>query len=274
MGLSALTSVYGGERPEFLRQSLESIAAQTVRADQVVIVKDGLLGSELESVLASYDEALPIVTVQLEKQGGLGLALSAGLAECRNELIARMDSDDISLPHRFERQLAFLLENPAVAAVGGTIGEFVNDPGTIASVRKLPCGGAELKRFAKFRNPLNHMTVMFRRSAVLAAGGYRDFPGLEDYDLWARLLMLNLEIRNISEILVLARCGDGMLRRRGGVSYARSEMRLFRQFLRMGFISAPEFALNVLVRTPVRILPAALRSLVYGRLLRHEGSSL
>lgn len=274
MTFSVLMSVYGGERPNFLRQSLESLVCQTVRADEVVIVRDGTLGCELEGVLASFQSVLPIVTVQLEKQVGLGLALSAGLAECRNELIARMDSDDISLSHRFERQLAFLLENPAVAAVGGAIGEFANDPGTIASVRKLPCGGAQLKKFAKFRNPLNHMTVMFRRSAVLAAGGYRDFPGLEDYDLWARMLMLNQEIRNISEILVLARCGDGMLGRRGGVSYARNEIRLYRQFLRMGFISTPEFALAILARAPVRILPAALRPLVYGRLLRHEGNSL
>jgi glycosyltransferase involved in cell wall biosynthesis len=274
MPFSVLMSVYGGERPEFLRQSLESLVAQSIRADEVVIVKDGMLGAELEGVLASYQEALPMVTVQLEKQAGLGRALSAGLAVCRNELVARMDSDDICVAHRFENQIAFCDKNPSVAAVGSTIGEFVDNPETIVSVRKLPCGGVELKKFAKFRNPLNHMTVMFRRSAVLAAGGYRDFPALEDYDLWARMLMLNLEICNMPEILVLVRCGDGMLRRRGGVSYARSEMRLFRQFLRMGFISAPEFALNVLVRTPVRIMPAALRPLVYGRLLRHEGRSL
>jgi len=274
MGLSVLMPIYDGERPEFLRQSLESLVAQTIRADEIVIVKDGLLGDELECVLTSYENVLPMVAVQLEKQVGLGPALSAGLGECRNELIARMDSDDVCAAHRFENQIAFFDANPSVAAVGSAIGEFVDTPGRVVSIRKLPCGGAQLKKFAKFRNPMNHMTVMFRRSAVVAAGGYRHFPGLEDYDLWARMLMLNLEIRNISEILVFARCGHGMLRRRGGVFYARSEIRLFRQFLRMGFISAPEFALNVLARTPVRVMPAALRPLVYGRLLRHEGTAL
>src|SRR5690348_1002807 len=162
MGLSVLMSVYGGERPNFLRQSLESLAAQTLKADEIVIVKDGPLGDELEIVLKSYSGVLPITTVQLERQVGLGPALTAGLAGCRNDLVARVDSDDICVARRFETQLEFLAENPQVAVLGAAIGEFVGDPDTISSVRKLPCDGAQIKKFAKFRNPLNHMTVMFR----------------------------------------------------------------------------------------------------------------
>jgi O104-antigen biosynthesis beta-1,3-galactosyltransferase len=274
MKLSVLMSVYHRERAEFLRQSLESLGAQTVRADEVVIVKDGTLGEELESVLRSYADALHIVTVCLEKQVGLGPALNSGLAQCRNELIARMDSDDISLPHRFERQLAFLEKDPTVAVVGAAIGEFVDDPRMITMTRRPPCKGAQVRKFAKFRNPLNHMTVMFRKSHVLATGGYRNFFKLEDYDLWVRMLANDMEIRNLSEILVLARCGNGMAKRRGGVAYASSELRLYRHFLNIGFISAPEFAFSMLVRAPLRLMPALSRQVIYRSLLREKGTGL
>lgn len=268
MTFSVLMSVYGGERPEFLRQSLESLVAQTAPAGEVVIVKDGRLGAGLEAVLAWHRNVLPIVTVQLEKQAGLGPALGAGLTECQNELVARMDSDDICVPHRFEKQLAYLEEHPNTAVLGAAIGEFAADPNAVSAIRQLPPGGPQLRSFAKFRNPLNHMTVIFRKSAVLAAGGYREFPGLEDYDLWVRMLTRGMEIRNLSEILVLARCGNGMARRRGGLSYARSEVRLYRHFVNLGFISTPEFAANVLVRVPFRVMPALLRPIIYRKLLR------
>ncbi|MGH9740502.1 MAG: glycosyltransferase [Candidatus Acidiferrales bacterium] len=274
MGLSVLMSVYNKEEPDFLRQSLDSLVAQNVQADEVVIVRDGPLGEDLESVLASYERTLPIATVQLAKNLGLGPALSVGLRACRNELIARMDSDDICLAHRFERQLLFLEENPKVAAVGAAVGEFFTDPGTIAAVRRLPCDGAQVRRFAKFRNPLNHMTVMFRRSAVLATGGYRHVPGLEDYDLWVRMLTQDMDIQNIPEILVLARCGSGMARRRGGIRYMAAEIQLYRHFWKIGFISASEFALSLLVRAPIRVMPAAVRPIIYRAFLRQKGTTL
>lgn len=274
MKFSVLMSVYGGERPEFLRQSLQSLAVQTVPASEIVIVRDGALGGELKSALTSYSSVLPIASVELKERAGLGPALSAGLASCSNEVVARMDSDDICLPFRFETQLAFLEQNPRVAAVGTAIGEFIDDPNRVVAIRRLPRSGRRLKKFAKFRNPLNHMTVMFRKSAVLAAGGYRHFPGLEDYDLWVRMLAQGMEIDNIPEILVLARCGPGMARRRGGVRYVQNEVRLYRQFLDLGFISVPEFAMSLLVRIPVRVLPGQLRPALYRTLLRQKGNSL
>jgi glycosyltransferase involved in cell wall biosynthesis len=272
MNFSVLMPVYDGERPEFLRQSLESLVMQTAHPTEVMIVRDGPLNRELDSVLASYANVLPMNAVKLEKHGGLGRALRVGLDSCSNEIIARMDSDDICLPHRFESQLEFFERHLHAAAVGAAIGEFVDDPHRIVSVRRLPCGGKGLRNFAKFRNPLNHMTVMFRRSAVVAAGGYRNFPGLEDYDLWVRMLARGMEIRNMPEILVLVRSGNGMAKRRGGVAYARNEIRLYRHFLKIGFVSAPECSLSILTRVIVRIIPAALRPIIYRKFLRQEAT--
>ncbi|MGH9717844.1 MAG: glycosyltransferase [Candidatus Acidiferrales bacterium] len=270
MKLSVLMSVYNKERPAFLRQSLDSLVAQNVQAGEVVIVKDGPLGEDLKSVLASYGGALPIVTVQLEKNLGLGPALSVGLRECQGELVARVDSDDICLPNRFEKQLTFLECNPTVDVVGGATAEFWDDPTKTWAVRRLPCGAQEIRAFSKIRNPINHMTVIYRKSSVLKAGGYRPFPGLEDYDLWARMLVCGAEFRNLEDVLVLVRIGNGMLDRRGGLRYFAREVQLHRNFIGMGLISPFEFAASMIARVPVRLAPACLRSFAYRTLLRHR----
>jgi len=261
-------SVYPKESPEFLRQSLDSLAAQTVRADEVVVVKDGPLGSDLDTTIASSEGELPLVMVHLKKNVGLGLALQTGLNRCTGEFIARMDSDDICLPDRFEKQLPFLEQNPDVDVVGGAIAEFHGDCATIESVRRMPSTAKQLNRVARFRNPLNHMTVMFRKASVLAAGNYQPYQGFEDYELWVRMLMCGQRFHNLDDILVLARCGNGMLQRRGGLRYLAQEMRLQRHFLKIGFLSGPQFLLNLVTRGTARIVPLPLRSIFYQRILR------
>jgi glycosyltransferase involved in cell wall biosynthesis len=270
MKLSVLMSVYCKESPEFLRQSLESLAAQTIEADEVVIVKDGPVGAELDGTIHSYRGKLPIVTVQLENNAGLGPALNAGLSRCRGDLVARMDSDDICLRDRFEKQLAFLEQNPDVDVVGGAIAEFHTDCTRVESIRRMPSSAELLGRIARSRNPLNHMTVMFRKASVLAAGNYQSCPGFEDYDLWARMLMRGRRLYNLEDVLVHVRCGNGMLQRRGGLRYLRDEIKLQRRFVKTGFLSRPQFLLNLVRRAPVRVVPLPLRSIFYQRMLRQE----
>ncbi len=273
MKLSVLMSVYRKESPEFLRQALESLAAQTVQADEVVIVKDGLVGAELEAAVDSYCSKLPIVTVQLQNNGGLGPALNVGLERCGGDLVARVDSDDICVADRFEKQLAFLKQNPDADVVGGAIAEFQSDSRKIESIRRMPCSAEGLSRMARFRNPLNHMTVMFRKASVLDAGNYQPRPGFEDYDLWARMLMRGRGLYNLEDVLVRVRCGNGMQRRRGGFGYLLEEATLQHRFLKMGFLSKRQFLLNLITRAPVRVAPISLRAAFYRRVLRHSQSS-
>jgi len=270
MKLSVLMSVYHKESPEFLRQSLDSLAAQTIQADEVVVVKDGPLGSELHATINSYCGRLPITTLQLNENVGLGAALRAGLNRCGEKFVARMDSDDICLPHRFEKQLKFLEQNPEVDLVGGAIAEFHSDCTRIESVRRMPSTAERLNRVARFRNPLNHMTVMFRKGSVLAAGNYQPYAGFEDYELWARMLMRGHRFHNLDDILVHVRCGNGMQQRRGGLRYLREEIKLQRHFVKIGFLSKPQFLLNLIMRAPARIVPLPLRSIFYQRMLRQE----
>lgn len=269
MKLSVLMSVYQKESPEFLRQSLESLAAQTVQADEVVIVKDGPLGAALDAAIDSWRGKLPIVTARLEKNAGLGPALNAGLRQCRGDLVARMDADDICVRDRIEKQLAFLEQNPEADVVGGAIGEFHSDCEKIESVRRMPCSAEALDKAARWRNPLNHMTVMFRKASVLAAGSYQACPGFEDYDLWARMLMRGGRLHNLQDVLVYVRCGNGMQRRRGGLPYLQEESALQHRFLKMGFLSRGQFLLNLIARAPVRVAPVSFRAAFYRLLLRH-----
>jgi glycosyltransferase involved in cell wall biosynthesis len=270
MTLSVLLPVYHNESAEYLRQSLESVAAQTVRPDEMIIVKDGPVGPEVDAAIDSHRGKLPIVTVQLENNVGLGLALNIGLIRCRGDLVARMDADDICLHDRLEKQLAFLEKNPHADVIGGAIAEFDSDYKQIETIRRMPCAPDVLAQVAKWRNPLNHMTVMFRKAAVLAAGNYRSYWGFEDYDLWARMLMRGGRLYNLEDVLVYVRCGNGMQKRRGGWRYLQEEAALQHRFVKMGFISKRQFVLNLIVRAPVRVVPVSLRTAFYQKVLRQR----
>jgi O104-antigen biosynthesis beta-1,3-galactosyltransferase len=273
MKLSVLMSVYWKESPAFLCQCLDSLVAQTLQADEVVIVEDGPLGDALEAAIASYQVCLPIVSLSLPVNVGLGEALRYGLQVCRGEYVARMDSDDICMPSRFKMQMDFLKSNPNVDVVSGTWAEFEEDCSKPHSLRRLPATGPALLRYAKFRNPINHVTAVFRKSAVLAAGSYQSFHGFEDYHLWARMLRLGYHLYNIEEILVCVRVGNGMQGRRGGFSYFKREI-AFQSYLReIGLLSATEFIGNILLRAPIRLTPECVRAQCYKLLLRKRFTS-
>ncbi len=273
MKLSVLMSVYDKESPAFLRQCLDSLAIQTLPADEVVIVEDGPLGEQLEATIGEYRKILPIVSLPLPAHVGLGSALRAGLYMCRGEYVARMDTDDVSVPERFSKQVSFLENHRKVDVVGGAIAEFDEDCTAPRSIRLLPATGLSLRRFAKSRTPMNHMTVVFRKASVVAAGGYEPFPGFEDYHLWARMLTLGYRLHNMNDILVYARCGNGMQGRRGGLAYLKREIEFQLYLRKIGLLDAAGSLLNILMRGPIRLAPESFRSLCYSLFLRTSPAS-
>jgi O104-antigen biosynthesis beta-1,3-galactosyltransferase len=268
MRLTVLMSVHSKESPQFLRECLESLAQQTHACDELVIVEDGPLGPNLDDVIGDYRIRMPIVSVPIGRKVGLDEALRHGLARCNGTWIARMDSDDICIPERFALQTAYLASHPEIDALGGAIAEFGRDVTDLYSLRRLPTSGDALARYAKWRSPINNVTVIFKRAAVLDAGGYVTCLGFEDYHLWARMLLRGCRLHNLDDVLVYVRCGNGMVARRGGFAYARQEVRNQRVLYDLGFLSAYEMARNVALRAPVRLLPSFLRGSVYRRLLR------
>lgn len=266
---SVLLCVYKEDSPDYLRQALESVINQTASPDEIVIVEDGPLTDSLRATISEFQrEYEELTTVSLSVNQGLGAALETGVRTCTYDLVARMDSDDISVHDRFEQQLNHISSNPDVDVVGGYIGEFRDNPQNVVQVRKVPTDADELESFSRFRCPTNHPTVMFRRESVLAAGNYRPLRSQQDYDLWMRMLSEGYTIENIPTVLVRARADDGLYHRRGGLDYARLEYSLQRDFVQLGAITRGEFVRNLLFRIPVRLVPSQIRERVYRHLLR------
>lgn len=263
-------SIYAKERPDYLRQALDSVFHQTVTPDEVVIVEDGALTSDLYSVLDEYEKRYPRLNrIPLATNGGLGNALNEGLKYCSNEIIARMDTDDISTPDRFFKQLKIFEEFPQTEIVSSWIDEFIDTPDNIISTRKVPQYHYEILKYGQTRNPINHPAVMFKKSTVLFAGNYQPVPLFEDYFLWVRLLMNGARFYNIQESLLRFRASPDMYKRRGGLKYAVAEARFQNHVRRVGFISLWRFISNITIRFIPRIMPNCCRTFIY-RIIRSK----
>lgn len=267
---SVLMSVYYKESPVFLRQSLDSVLKQTVRASQVVLVEDGPLTEELDNVISEYSMNFPeLEIVQLSENRGLGLALAEGMLHCKYDLVARMDSDDIARPDRFELQLKEFEENPQIDVCGSHMTEFEGVPENIITKRRVPLTDAEIKKYQKRRDGLNHVTVMFKKSAVLSAGNYQHCPLMEDTLLWVNMFKNGAVAMNIDDYLVNVRIGKEMYERRGGWAYYNKYKQARRRVYETGYISWWDYEYTLLVQLVVALMPNKLRGFVFKRLLHH-----
>ncbi|ELA08389.1 putative UDP-galactose--lipooligosaccharide galactosyltransferase [Moraxella macacae 0408225] len=278
MKFSVLMSLYAKEQPNFLAECLLSLTKQILQADEIILVYDGQIGRDLQEVVDGFLPKLPLKIIQLPANVGLGKALNAGLEHCQFEWVFRMDTDDICVSERFAKQVDFIKTQPNIDVVGGQIIEFEQDflqadclqtdCLQTKNARVVPTSHDAIVTYAKSRNPINHMTVAFKKSAVQAVGGYQHAPLYEDYDLWVRLLSKNYRFANLPDVLVYARAGQAMYERRGGLAYAKNEMQMQVKFWQLGFVSVWQMIKNLAIRLPVRLLPNRLRSMIYQKLLR------
>lgn len=269
---SVLMSVYHKENAEYLRTAMDSIWNQTILTDDFVLVCDGPLNEELDAVIAKMEKEHPykLHVVRIEKNVGLGNALNEGIKHCKHELVARMDSDDISRPDRCERQLKVFQKYPDVSVVSGIVEEFTVSTDQIEARRVPPKTQEEIITFAKKRNPFNHPCVMYKKSAVEAAGGYQDFYLLEDYFLWIRMLQNGAIGYNIQEPLLWMRAGSDMYKRRAGWKYAQSQKALFKYMKDRGFINEARYMKSVAVRTASSLTPNCLREFMFKTVMRKK----
>ena len=266
---SVLMSIYIKEKSEYLRQCLESILCNTVVPNEIVIVKDGPITEELETTLAEYisqnEEIYKIIP--LETNRGLGLALAEGIQHCSNEIVARMDTDDIAMPNRFELQLRAFEEDPDLDICGGQIIEFEEDPDKPIAERRVPLTHEEIVEYQKRRSAFNHMTVMYKKSKVLAAGNYKDCPLMEDDMLWVDMILAGAKCANIDEYLCNVRTNRDMIARRGGLKYYKKYKAARKRILDTGFITKKEFKKTNRIQWLVCIMPKCLRKFVFFKLL-------
>ena len=269
MMFSVLLSLYYKETPQYLRLSFDSIFNQTVRATEVVLVKDGKLTEELDSIIQEYVEQYPeLKVVSYEKNRGLGYALNYGMQYCSYDIVARMDADDIAKPDRFEKQIKVLEEHPEIGLVTAWVEEFVGTTDHITAKRTLPETPEELYEYGKSRCPANHPVTMYRKQAVLDAGGYQTELFPEDYFLWIKMLMNGVKFYCLQESLLYFRYSPETIAKRGGLRYAIDELKIQKNIYRTGYISFSRYIFNSVSKFTVRVLPLKLRAWVYLHLLR------
>ena len=271
MEYSVLMSVYAKENPQYLDECMRSVFDSTVPSNDVVVVKDGPLTPELDEVLEAYavrHDALRIFA--LAENSGLGVALNYGLTQCRNILVARMDTDDICVKDRFETQLKVFEADPAVSVVGGYITEFVESVENTVSIRRVPSTTTQIREFGKKRNPVNHVTVMFNKDDIMNVGSYQKVKdvGYEDYDLWIRLLLADKKIINIERTLVYVRIGEDMYKRRGNKKRLKTALYFRKKLWQVGYCSFFCYLLRSAETIAFSCVPSFVRGFLYRRVLR------
>lgn len=281
---SVIMSIYKSDVPELVRVALDSLLQQTLLPNEIVIVGDGPVPAELEEEVQrlqfkvqSLPQPLPegkgvfpeVVYIPQEKNGGLGEAMRIAAEAAKYDYLARMDSDDICLPDRFEKQMKCFEEDPELSLVGGMITEFDGNPENIIAKRILPLEDAEIKRMMRGRCAVNHVTVIFKKADLMKSGNYQPFWKQEDHYLWARMMEHGCKFRNIPDVVVNVRSGKDQIARRGGLRFYKSVVRVFWYMYRHGLISFGYFLYICTVRGIVQVLmPNRLRTWVYLHLLR------
>jgi glycosyltransferase involved in cell wall biosynthesis len=263
---SVIMPVYEGDVPSHFSDAIESVNTQTLKANEVIIIKDGPLSSELNSVLNVWKDRMPELNVlALPMNVGLSSALNAGIDAAKHEWLARMDADDICRKDRFEKQIALIKANPELSILGSWITEFDENMAKEIAVRKLPETHNEILKYAQWRCPFNHMTVMYKKSALQKLGMYKNYGAVgDDYELWARFLMNGYKSANIQETLVDARTGvDFFGSRRRGLKYFKNEVREINDLYKLGLINPIQYSFHFSVKAIVRFSPPFVVKLIY-----------
>ena len=268
---SVLMSVYKKEKPEYLKLAIDSIYSQTLIPDEVVLVEDGKLTDELETIIKEYENKYDnFVVIRYEVNRGLGPALNDGLKKCKYEYVARVDADDSCMKNRFEVQMKYLTENKDVDIVGSNMIEYDVDMKSAISTKCVPESNEKIKKYLKKRNPMNHPTVIFKKSKVIEAKGYEDVPYFEDYYLWAKMIKNGCLFYNIQENLYKFRGGSTMIKRRGGKYYLSCIKKFEKLLLKLGLINRVEYCGNVIARCFLAIMPNNFRRMFYKTILRNK----
>lgn len=269
MDYSVLLTVYKSDNPEFFKLSLESMVNQTVKSNDIVVVCDGPISSELQNIIdecKKKDNA--IKQVILEHNVGLGLALNEGLKHCKNDLVARMDADDYSLPERCEKQLEMFEKDPELDIVGCPVKEFVGNIDNVVGKRNVPLDNESIHKYCRRRDPFNHPTVMYRKSKVLEYGPYGNYRKNQDTDLWIKMLSKGCKCANHPDYLLMFRFDENTYKKRKSWVNTKLLIQIRKNAWKIGFCSWWDYINVKYAQLAVFILPAWFQRIIYKNFLR------
>jgi glycosyltransferase involved in cell wall biosynthesis len=265
---SVILPVYKNDKPEFFRRAIDSILNQTIKSNDIIIICDGRIPSELDKLVTNYGKEPNVNVIRIEQPLGLWNAINVGIKNSKNELIARMDSDDISVSNRAALQLAAFDDDAALSIVGGQIAEFENSPDNVIAYRKVPTNHDDIVRFSKRRSPFNHPTVMYKKSCLLQLAGYNRLSKTEDYDLWLRMLSEGYKAKNLDQVLLYYRVNNAAISRRKSWAKTRELIKLRIKYYRVGYIKCGDMLIANAVNLFLFIMPNKVSYLFYRRFLR------
>ena len=269
MNYSVLLTVYKSDNPDYFRLSLNSMINQTLPSNDIVIVKDGVVPESIQRVIDEAMSYYPYIhPIQLEHNMGLGLALNEGLKVCENELVARMDSDDISLPERCEIQVNMFENDPSLDIVGCPVKEFIGNPENIVGKRNVPLDNTSIHKFNRRRDPFNHPTVMYRKSKVLKYGPYGNYRKNQDTDLWIKLLSNGCKAANYPECLLMFRFDEGTYKKRKSWTNTKLLIEIRKKAWKSGYCSFCDYLFVACAQLGVYILPEKFQKFMYTKVLR------
>jgi glycosyltransferase involved in cell wall biosynthesis len=265
---SVILPVYKNDKPEFFRRAIDSILNQTIKSNDIIIICDGRIPSELDKLVTNYGKEPNVNVIRIEQPLGLWNAINVGIKNSKNELIARMDSDDISVSNRAALQLAAFDDDAALSIVGGQIAEFENSPDNVIAYRKVSTNHDDIVRFSKRRSPFNHPTVMYKKSCLLQLAGYNRLSKTEDYDLWLRMLSEGYKAKNLDQVLLYYRVNNAAISRRKSWAKTRELIKLRIKYYRVGYIKCGDMLIANAVNLFLFIMPNKVSYLFYRRFLR------
>ena len=267
---SVLMSIYHKDNPKWLKEAIDSMLSQTIPPAEFIIVKDGFIGDNINTVILTYEQLHPKMfkIIQLPKNVGAGAAKHEGTKHCTCEFIAIMDADDISVNNRIEKSLSKFNELPELDVVGGLVDEFTDTTGNIIAHVLLPESHNEIVSFAKKRCPVRHTTMLYRKNAILQVGGYSGVRFGEEYDIVVRLILAGCKLYNIQEVLCYMRVNKDFYNRRGGIRHLRDVYIMKSNFVKSGFFSIKDFLLSILPHALVILMPGFIREFIYKKFLR------
>lgn len=267
--LTAIISVYKNDDPNYFNDAVNSLLGQTLLPDEILIIVDGPVGDQIKKQLNEFSKYEVVKVKMLDKNVGRGKARHIAISAAKNDYIAMMDADDISKSDRFEKQMAKISESNA-DIVGSYIEEFEETPGDKKIIRKVPVTHDQIMKFAKWKQPMNHVTILFKKQAYLSTGGYRGFKMLEDFELFHRMILNGMKFVNIPEVLVYVRFSEKNQSKRSGLSYFKEEYQVLKEMKQSGHMNAVQFILSCFIRLTTRMMPLSLANKFYTYILRNR----
>ena len=264
---SIILPIYKKNKISEVVNCLNSVVNKSLLPNEIVIIYDGFVNSSIKDIVNNKLFFFNKKIVHNSTNIGLGLTLKKGVMNCSNDLIIRVDADDVNNKNRFYELIKAAKKNKKADIIGSYLLEKNNNN---YYLKKVPISLSEVKRLIFYRNPLNHNTILLKKRSIIKVGSYRDIRFFEDYYLWLKIIKNNGKIINLNKVLVCSKQDKAFLERRSGYKYLKYFLNFLKIIYRERLINITNYVLYIAIRSPIIISPLLFKRLFYQVFLRKK----